>query len=167
MLDCNGNFNETIKLSTMDYMSIKTIIEVFNATIKPILLYGSEVWGCKSKFDSPVEKALLRFGKHIVGVHRKSVNMAVVGELNLKPLKIDMQYNALKFYDYMKQNKNTLLRDSLEEIEMNDSIWNKDVNNTVLKTNFDKNKLYLKDYHDNEQYKKVTDKNNLIIKKTM
>ena len=71
----------------MDFLSIKTIIEVFNAVVKPILLYGSEIWGCISKKDNSIEKVQLMFGKFLLGVHRKAVNMAVLGELCLRPLK--------------------------------------------------------------------------------
>ena len=90
----------------MDFLSIKTIIEVFNAVVKPILLYGSEIWGCISKKDNSIEKVQLMFGKFLLGVHRKvvNINMAVLGELCLRPLKIDMQQNPLKYYDYIAQN---------------------------------------------------------------
>ena len=55
------------------------------------------------------------FGKHILGVHRKSTNAAILGELEIRTLNIDMQINALKFYDYLEQNKNDLIKDALLE----------------------------------------------------
>ena len=63
------------KLSTHDYIPIKTIIEVFNATIKPILLYVAGMWGYQAKIDSKIEKVQVSFAKHILGQHRKSTNI--------------------------------------------------------------------------------------------
>ncbi len=85
----------------MDFLSIETIIDVFNAVVKPILFYGSELWGCMSIRGNPIEKVQFMFGEFNMGVHRKAVNMTVLRELGLRPLKIDMQQNALKCYDYI------------------------------------------------------------------
>ncbi len=125
ILDCNGNFNTTkedlpvrakralflvLKISTEDYVNVKTMIKVFKYNVKPILLYGSEIWGYQSKENSKVEKVQIMFCKHILGVHRNTTYAAVLGELNIKPFKIDMDVNSLKFYDYINQNRNKLLR---------------------------------------------------------
>ncbi len=57
------------------------------------------------------------FAKHILGVNRKTINLAVLAELGLQPLKIDMKINSLKFFDYINQNRNRLLKDTLEKID--------------------------------------------------
>ncbi len=179
-LDNNGNFNGTVedlanrakralysiyKLSTINYISVETMINVFNATIKPILLYGSEIWGYHSKQNSQIEKIQLTFGKNILGVNRKSINLAILGELDLKPLKIDMKINSLKYFDYVKQNKNKLLTDTLQENILINSLWIQEINKTIDETNFDLNKLLDKTYNlDITVIKKITYKNNKIIK---
>jgi hypothetical protein len=75
--------------------NIGTSIHVFDHTIKPILLYGSEIWGSfntqtsKFKNDRQItldyifnnlmcEKLHIKFGKFILGVHRKTTNQAVL-----------------------------------------------------------------------------------------
>jgi hypothetical protein len=85
-----------------DFLSLnpgrKTCINVFDHTIKPMLLYGSEVWGvfnvtsanlsrtddihlndCYRYFQG--ETLHLKFCKSILGLNRKSVNHASLSEL--------------------------------------------------------------------------------------
>ena len=71
--------------------SIFTSLHIFDHTIKPILMYGSEIWACSlSKkatnddlFDFSriyqsfySEKLHIHFGKYILGVHKRSSNFA-------------------------------------------------------------------------------------------
>ena len=114
LLECNGQFQETIndlankgkrasysiyELSTVDYISITTMLDVFATTIKPILLYGSEIWRQQSKNESKIEKVQTMFAKHILGVHRKSTNAAVLGELGLTLLAPEGPYGPTVFIE--------------------------------------------------------------------
>jgi hypothetical protein len=79
-----------------------TILKAFDHTVKPVLLYSSEVWGMfnmasklkKSKNDliydlyndHKIEKLNLNLCKSILGVGSKASNLAVVGELGRYPL---------------------------------------------------------------------------------
>ena len=70
--DSNGKFHTAInelskkaakaagrlyKLSTFNYISIKTLLATFNSLVKRILLFSSEIWGHESKEESSeVEK---------------------------------------------------------------------------------------------------------------
>ena len=154
------------KLSTVNYVSITTMLQVFETTIKPILLYGSEIWGHQSKNDNKIERVQTMFGKHILGVHRKSINAAILGELGLRKLKTDMQINALKFYDYLEQNKNDLIKDSLIENRSNNTPWYRNIRTLIDELHFDLNILFNKNpCKDVITYKKLTQKNNRMIKK--
>ncbi len=56
--------------------------------------------------DTPLQDPLqTRFAKHILGVNRKTINGAVLGELGLQTLQLDMKTNGLKFYEYIHQNQ--------------------------------------------------------------
>ena len=83
--------------------NIGTSIHVFDHTIKPILPYGSEIWGSfntqttKFKNDRKItldhiinnlmcEKLHIKFGKFILGVHRKTTNQAVLSEIGRFPI---------------------------------------------------------------------------------
>ena len=94
--------------------SIKTSLHVFDHTIKPILLYGCEIWGTfnplSSKFRNGIdsfehiyskliaEKLHLKFCKFILGTHSKTTNFAVLSELGRFPLTFNIIKAMLKFY---------------------------------------------------------------------
>ena len=89
----------------------KVSIKLFDQLIKPICLYGSELWGPDfitmrevnpDKFFNAMEKlncekVNLSFSKSILGVHRKAQNSAVRGELARTVLGIDVAANILKY----------------------------------------------------------------------
>ncbi|KAI2642407.1 hypothetical protein H4Q32_030857 [Labeo rohita] len=67
--------------------SIKLWLKIFDSIIKPILLYGSEIWGPKFKLNyetwdkNPVEIFHLEFCKNILGIHRNAPNLGCRAEL--------------------------------------------------------------------------------------
>ena len=78
--------------------SIDTFLHLYDHTIKPILTYGSEIWGmfsvdsfsCRKKNDyrfekffstSHTEQSHVNILKYILGVNRKTTNIAVMSEL--------------------------------------------------------------------------------------
>ena len=109
---------------------IDSCLHIFDHTIKPILTYGSEVWGtCVfgnkkdigdifeiekkfAKFDC--ENLCMKFYKYILGVHKKSSNLAVMGELGRTPLHIQIICSVLKFLQRLKDlDDGHLLRQAL------------------------------------------------------
>lgn len=83
--------------------SIDTAIHLYDHTIKPILLYCSEIWGsfkinsaaCKKKSDylfeliyinDYLEKSHFRYLKYFLGVNKKAPNLAVLSEVAKFPL---------------------------------------------------------------------------------
>ena len=96
------------------YPNIGTSIHVFDHTIKPILLNGSEIWGsfntqtAKFKNDRQItldhifdklmcEKLHIKFGKFILGVHRKTTNQAVLSEIGRFPIYFDIIKSMLNY----------------------------------------------------------------------
>ena len=81
---------------------IKTILHVFDHTVKPVLLYGSEIWGSfpvqklltqgdnyfsKVCRDLIAEKVHFKLCKYSIKVGKKATNSAVMGELGkISPL---------------------------------------------------------------------------------
>ena len=110
--------------------SIRTSLHIFDHTVKPILLYGSEIWGTfnpsSAKFRNGIsfdkifnniepEKLHLKFAKFVLGVHRKSSNFAVMSELGRFPYYIDIVKASLKYWHRLENvDKNSLLSDALE-----------------------------------------------------
>ena len=100
---------------------VHTSMHVFDHTIKPILLYGCEVWGSFDTFTSKFrngfqnicfdhvysrQKAEMlhkKFCKFILGVHRKSTNIAVLSELGRLPLYFNVVKAMLKYHNRLQK----------------------------------------------------------------
>ena len=92
---------------------ITTVSKLFNSLVAPILLYNCEIWGAfmnnkkLQRVDSFVEKnkhelLQLKMAKIALGVHKKSNNMAIRGELGLCPLNIDIYIRMIKYFLHLK-----------------------------------------------------------------
>ena len=128
--------------------SIKCALHLFDATVKPILLYGCEVWGSqifnptkllkkdnmktKEYFQFPFEKLHLRFCKYILRVNSKSTNIAVLSELGRFPLLIEAVISSIRFFMRMgNYDKTSILYDcflsNLESMGENSDCWLKNI----------------------------------------
>ena len=107
-----------------------TSLHLFDCLIKPIALYGSEIWGAEDYFKNtcpweqlfgqklfrqPADKLNLSFCKSILGVSKKATNLAVLGELGRYPLILDSILNVMKFYQHLEKSDNKLLFNALQE----------------------------------------------------
>jgi len=107
-------------------MNPLTSLTLFDQLVKPIALYGSELWGIDlfntsslPKFLHSMEKptceklniSLCRF---VLGVHKKSQITAIRGELGRAPLAIDIAANVMKYKEYlMSKKEDSLLHEAL------------------------------------------------------
>ena len=113
-------------------------MHVFNHTIKPILLYGCEIWSSfnlkSSKYRNGItlekifskslaERLQLKFYKFILGVHRKSSNFAVFSELGCFPIYFDIVKTTLCYQNRLENlgNKFPVLKASYTESKLNSS----------------------------------------------
>ena len=101
--------------------NIPLFIKLFNILIRPILTYGSEVWGyhCQ-KSGSPISKFINKFHKTIMGVPNHTSNAAVHLDLNSTPIETQVKINMIKYWHRLvqqdsdrltKESYNTLLSD--------------------------------------------------------
>ena len=94
----------------------KVALHVFDHTIKPILTYGSDIWGsCTKKSrrqtqtldmtyrDFNAEKLHLKYCKYILGVHSRASNLATIGELGRFPIYDYICESICKFYLHVKR----------------------------------------------------------------
>ena len=63
---------------------------VIENIVKPILLYGSEIWGFSKNIDC-LEKIQLRFCKLLLNLKSPRSNYMIYGELGRFPIEIDIQ----------------------------------------------------------------------------
>ena len=74
-----------------------TTLHLFDAMIKPILLYNSDFWGClKIPKNNPIENVHMRFCKEVLGVQRQTTNIGVLLELGRIPIMLYGIKNCIK-----------------------------------------------------------------------
>ena len=72
-------------------------ISLFDALIKPILLYVSDFWGClKMPTNNPIENTHMRFCKDLLGVQRQTTNIGVLLDLGMVPIMLYGRKNCIK-----------------------------------------------------------------------
>ncbi|XP_048575691.1 uncharacterized protein LOC5516904 isoform X3 [Nematostella vectensis] len=88
---------------------------LFDCLIKPILLYGSEIWGVdeiKNEHD-PIELVHAKFCKFILGVGKYAPNIGCRAELGRYPLSIDAKLRVLSFHNKRSEaHRNFLSHDA-------------------------------------------------------
>ena len=150
--NANGTFKSCIKSLTLKAQKsyylirqqfniytntqIQTLCYLFDTMVKPVCLYGSEVWGAYNinKLDQQgtlksiindnleYEKLHLKFCKNILGFHKKSTNIASQGELGRYPIQLDIISNVFSYWAKIQHNKVPILtRIALQnEIELHE-----------------------------------------------
>ena len=95
------------------------------------------------KPNNGIELSFVKCCKHILVVHRRSVNKAVMSELGVYSLQIDAKLNIILFYLYLQGSKNILLSKSFNEMEILNSEWFNCANKLISDhiTNIDQYKL--------------------------
>ena len=71
-------------------------IDLFDKTIKPILLYGCEIWGfgnCAS-----IERIQLKFYKYLFNLKRSTPSFMIYSELGIKPIILDIKTRVLTYW---------------------------------------------------------------------
>ena len=118
----------SIKQSIFDKdVKPSVILNIFERLVKPIALYGSEIWGrykpCykgialdemfemsfKSTCISESDKIHAKFCKYLLGVHSKACNFAAFSELGRFPLLLSTITGCLNFWLHMIQSDNETL----------------------------------------------------------
>ena len=86
-------------------------IELFNKTIKPILLYGCEIWGFGNL--NQIEKVQLKFLKHILNLKKSTPSFMIYGELGIYPIEIDIKSRLVSFWTKLVKNENNSLSSNM------------------------------------------------------
>ena len=106
---------------------VNSSLHVFDHTIKSILHYGADIWGCympksfktvhfcdftKLSSFSPASKMEIHFIKNVLGVHKKSSNFASISEVGRHPLIFDSIKSSISYFYRLENLPPGLLRDS-------------------------------------------------------
>ena len=87
------------QLGDMFYREPVLAITLFDALVKPILLYCSDFWGCYGNIFSlsnSTERLNISLCKHLLGVKRQTSNVASLFEMGRYPLYIDAAKQCIK-----------------------------------------------------------------------
>ena len=89
---------------------INDTIGLFDTLVKPILLYGSDFWGClKPPRNNPVENLHMQFCRQILGVQKNTTNNGVLLEIGRVPLMLEAQRLSVKNWERIKNGDGNLL----------------------------------------------------------
>ena len=91
-------------------------IYLFNKMIKPILLYGCEVWGF-GNFDI-LKRVHLRFYKYIFNLKNSTPSAMIYGEIGVMPLAVDIQTRLVSFWSQL------IATDLSEQYKLSSIIYN-------------------------------------------
>lgn len=89
-------------------------MSLFNSLIKPVLLYGAEIWGNNvigKNLESTItkiekfaaERFYLSYAKYTLGVHKNATNDAVRGELGILPIGMEALSLAIKYREHIEE----------------------------------------------------------------
>ena len=82
-------------------------LELFDATVLPIMLYGCEVWGVE-KLDLP-EKLQRKFCKLILGLKESTPTCVLYGELGRYPVSCTVKSRLIGFWHKLNTGKESKL----------------------------------------------------------
>ena len=81
-------------------------IDLFDKTVKPILLYGAELWGY-GNCDS-LERIHLKFLKYLFNLKRSTPSYMTYGELGIMPISVEIQNRVLSYWTKLAEDKDYL-----------------------------------------------------------
>jgi hypothetical protein len=145
-------------LKTSEKQKIHTYLHLFESQVKPIALYACEAWGDSLKEggnfitniqSNPVETFHNSVLKRLLGVHKKTTNIALLIETGRHPISLSVKLQAVKYFIRLASTaKGCLLKspaedrflkyimDTLNKIGMS-NIWRKQIiNNDCIEKTF-------------------------------
>ena len=138
-------------------LPISMQIDLFNKIIKPILLYGSEIYGF-GNIDI-LERVQLKFLKYILNQKASTPSFMIYGETGVTPLVIDIKSRIISFWTKVSDIRNNqsklstrfyLILRSLYEDNKCNSLWMKNVKALINENGF--GNIWLNQYDINRNW---------------
>ena len=106
------------KLRNIGQLPPSLMLHVFNTLIRPILTYGSDVWGVNKTGRNSIDKLTLRFLKNILGVKQSTSTLMVIGETGFILPSVDCIRNTVCFHNRITHMDNSfLVREVYDELK--------------------------------------------------
>ena len=96
------------------YLPIDVLLQLFDAMVAPILLYGAEVWGYEK--NDIIESLHLEFCKYILKVKKCTPNYIVYGELGRVPMFVNIKARMVGFWKRIITGKKEKISRTLYEM---------------------------------------------------
>jgi hypothetical protein len=151
---CRAFYSMQSGIKHVTGLSVSTQIKLFDTMIKPVILYGAEVWGAYLNKDisnvnawlqnvkSLMEKLHSKVCKNILQVHRNTNNYAVRCELGRSPLIIDVVCRVLKYFvNVCERSEKSLVKVAFSLHKMSLSPWYHFIHNVFKLLGFNNNIL--------------------------
>ena len=90
-----ASFSMTSKIKAMGKLPVDVMLNLFDVLIKSILIYGSDVWGLKSKLWGSSDRVFLQYARCMLHVKATTNNVITTGECGRFPPSIYCQISAL------------------------------------------------------------------------
>ena len=101
----------------------KLQIKLFNALVKQILTYGSDVWGACESANKTIDTFHRAFLKYTLSVKGSTPNAAVYGELGVYPLHLELLASCFKYFHRLQaMNNQTLVKKVFNELSRLDNL---------------------------------------------
>ena len=116
---------------------IQLTIKLFDALVRPILLYGVDVWGCfkaSSNNTNPIEKLNIRLCKNLLGVKRNTSNVGCRCELGRHNLiAIGFKSTIKNWLRIASGNRSKIISRFYDKSLENSSSWATKMKNILFK----------------------------------
>ena len=104
---------EVLKKGRLHILNISCQLDLFDKLVKPILLYGSEIWGTYKTAITEIEKVHLKFCKLILKLKRSTPNYMINGELGRHPLSIDIKMRMVTYWAKLLLGKDSKIYNTM------------------------------------------------------
>ena len=93
------------------------MLKLFNSSVKPILTFGSDIWGIYNTAHNTIDIFHRTFLKHILCVKSSTCNSFVYGETGELPISIDLSVFAIRYYHRLyNMPKGSLVKLAFDEM---------------------------------------------------
>ena len=90
------------QLKATGYLPPSVMFYMFNTLIRPILLYGSEIWGVRKTGCSEIDKVYFSFMEHTLYIKKSTSNIITIGECGQIPPSVVCHTNVIKYMDRVR-----------------------------------------------------------------
>lgn len=104
-----ATFSMSCKIKNIGQLPPDIMLNLFDALVKPILTYGSDVWGFKTEIWGVIDKVFLQYSRRLLHVKATTSNVITSGECGRLPPSTTCQISALRYINRLYHMPNDKL----------------------------------------------------------